>query len=262
MKRIKMILLTALAMLGIGFICFLCVTVSNREKENKPKRLEVETKVNKRFKCEDYYVTVIGYTWDKGTRYGSCELLIENADGSNKEIVYDNLSCIPQIGNCISFGAGVMEKVDYPEYVDEDGKLHVYANILNTSYDDRVYFTLYNNESLYKAYNYPIYGEIELQDSDGLIKYVECDNGYYIYISDKYITIEGKGVFHCDIDTLELEYIDGTTFIANESSRTGATTTENGGRAYCVYDGQKRPVDDIKYVIYDGTKYKIKVRKA
>ena len=183
----------------------------NRNEETEyigeaEKQLNIRgNEVNDEFEVGDYNVCIKRLVYDKGVRRGYCEMVVSKKDGSDK-FDYDKTYDI----DVSRFGNVEFDIDKIPEFISIDdgdqkiidGKCHKYFGFSREEYiydkDKNSIIRFSINDLVSSEYEY------ELVDTDGIIMYVECDNGTEIYVTDYCLRMQGENYLTVTPEDLSL----------------------------------------------------------
>ena len=212
--------------------------------------------------AENYKISIQSLIFDQGTRSGYCELIVESAKDNDKFVARNYYNS--DIGG-IDYGINSYEKVAAVKGIEpniesriDDGKTHVFFKFKDETYNDS------NNENklqIYSNENKELFGDYVLEDTDGVVRYVECIDGSKLYITDDCIRIDGDTWAEVTKNNICLVYKDGTkqNIIENGKLKAISNSTDKDSEnasTFIEYEPNqelsnihKIPIDEEEYEI-------------
>ena len=243
-------------------------------KNNKSIEIgRIEKIINEKGKELDYKFAIVNYDvcikrllYDHGVRKGYCEMVISNADGSDKYINASDPTSSTSIFGDIQFGIDGLGGISSGEKKVIDGKLHIFFELESLWYiDDKenkssIKFTRDSWESIVREY--------VLEDTDRRIIYTKCDKGVEISITDYCIRLQGENYMYVVPEELLLIYENGEVekiFEAGECRGTGYNYSkeqigDSEWRAFSLIDyNSKYELLELKEIVYNGRAYNVNI---
>ncbi|MBE5927389.1 MAG: hypothetical protein E7270_10550 [Lachnospiraceae bacterium] len=217
--------------------------------------------------AENYKISIQSLIFDQGTRSGYCELIVESAKDNDKFVTknYYNSNI-----DGIDFGINSYEEMSSVKGIEPniesriDGeKTHVFFKFKDETYNDS------NNENklqIYSNENKELFGDYVLEDTDGVVRYVECIDGSKVYITDDCIRIDGDTWTEVIKNDICLVYKDGIKqdVIENQKLKAISSSTDKDSEnasTFIEYEPNQE-VSNIHRIRIDEEEYEIIVENV
>ncbi len=141
------------------------------------------------------------------------------------------------------------------------GRTHIFFEFQDETYND------INDKNKLEFYNKEknCFGSYVLEDTDGVVRYVECDDNTRIYISNHSIRIDGETWSDVKFENLSLIYEDGMEqdILKNDEVKALSSSTgknKNNASTFIEYKANK-DLSKLCEIKADGNTYEVVVEE-